>query len=116
MVFTRSLDKNGDWVFGKSKADYLSNENAVRQNLETRLMEHKNDWFDDEDKGIDYDFYLTNKQTQKELENAIKYTMLTTEDVANILSFDTELNNRELSIKARVQTIYNNTLTVNVNV
>jgi hypothetical protein len=116
MAFIRSLDENGDWLFGRSKADYLNNRNAVRQNLETRLMEYKNDWFNDEDKGIDYDFYLTNKQTQKELENAIRNTILTTEDVADIISFDTELNNRELSIRVRIQTIYSDTLTLNLNV
>lgn len=116
MVFIRSLDKNGDWVFGKSKADYLNNANALRQNLETRLLEYKNDWFNDEDKGIDYDFYLANKRTRKELENAIKNTILATEDVVDILFFETNLNNRELSVVARVQTIYNKALTVNVNI
>jgi hypothetical protein len=113
-MIIRALNDNGDWTFGNGKGNYLRNNKAIRQNLETRLLEHKYDWFNDEEKGIDYNYYLSSKGVSNDLENAIRYTILSTEDVTGITSFNTESKDRLLKIQFAVNTIYGTTLNINI--
>lgn len=115
MAIARALNNNGDWTFGRGKSSYLKNDSSVKQNLETRLLEYKDDWFNNEDKGIDYNYYLSSKGTREDLENAIRFTILETEDVVEITSFYTEFQGRQLTIVFEAKTIYNTILSINTS-
>lgn len=116
MATIKALDKDGDWTFGRGKADYLRGINAISQNIETRLGEYTGDWYNDETSGIDYTYYLSNKQTRTALESAIRERILGTEDVKSITFFESKLSDRSLSIVCTVSTIYSTAITINLNV
>ena len=47
------LDKNLDWRFGKGRAAYKRNADAIAQNILTRLRSFLGDWYLDTEAGID---------------------------------------------------------------
>lgn len=61
-MITRAIDSDHDWTFGKGRQNYLSENAALAQNINTRLMSFKNDCYFDLDAGIDWFFYLGSKQ------------------------------------------------------
>ena len=115
MVLIRALDIDGDFTFGNNKGNYISDVNALKQNIVTRLREYKNDCFFDLNSGIDYDFFLTTKQKQSELEANIKSRILQTEDVREILYFNASVTDRHLSIVVKITSLYG-TFDVNLNI
>lgn len=106
MAVIRALDENGDFAFGQNKSNYIKDEYALKQNIQTRLLEWKNDCFFDKDAGIDYDYFLTSKQTKTEFENAIRLVILQTEDVRSIERFLVQVESRSMKIFATISSIY----------
>jgi len=48
------LDSNRDWRFGKGRAVYKRNADAIAQNILTRLRSFLGDWYLDTEIGIDW--------------------------------------------------------------
>ncbi len=112
----RQIDENGDWIFGNGRNSYLINENAVAQNLQSRILEYRNDWFANYNAGVDYDFLLTNKETQSELETSIRKIILETQDVQSIINFFAEKIERSLNIRVNVTTLYSQNLRIDLTI
>ena len=53
-LIVRRLDSNGDWCFGASLNDYLSQNRAVAQNLQTRLNSFLGNCFFDLGAGVNW--------------------------------------------------------------
>ena len=106
MAVIRSIDSNNDFNFGNGKSDYVEEELALKQNILTRLQEYKKDCFFDIDAGINYDYYLSSKNTQDALLKEIRYAILQTEDVMGIKSITSNIVNREILIIAQIYSIY----------
>lgn len=51
-MIVRALDINGDWTFGQGKGNYLTNQAAIAQNVQTRLLSFLGDCFFDPTAGI----------------------------------------------------------------
>lgn len=49
---TRKLDKNGDYSFGQNVQDYISDINAVAQNIKTKVSLFQGEWWEDLGVGI----------------------------------------------------------------
>ena len=106
MATIRVLDANGDFTFGNNKGNYISGAIALQQNVTTRLMEYTEDCFFDKDSGINYDYFLTTKNNQNNLRNAVKLTILQTEDVREVVALYINVENRNMVIKATITSIY----------
>ncbi len=108
MASVRALDSvTKDWTFGKGRNNYLKNNAAVIQNINTRLSSFLGDCFFDTTAGIDW-FSLLGSKNRLGLELAISSTILNTTEVTGILNLSTSLNpeTRSLAVSYAVQTTF----------
>jgi hypothetical protein len=115
MAIVRSIDNNNDFNFGNGRSDYVDNEIALRQNIITRLQEYKKDCFFDKNAGLDYDYYLSNKNTKDSLLKEVRYVILQTDDVMKINSINFSIVDRNILIVATISSIYG-TIDINLNI
>lgn len=107
MMIIRRNDSDGDWTYGRGKADYLKDIDGLKQNLKTRLASWKNDCFFDLEAGVDYNNYL-DIGTKFFLDQDIKKVILQTPDVIKINIYTSTLSDRDLTVTANIYTIYGN--------
>jgi hypothetical protein len=112
------LDSSGDWNFGRGKASYLVDGNAVRQNLQTRLKSFTSDWFLDVNANIDWITLLSNKNTEDQIKREVERVTLSTSGIASIESLELDVNsaNRAAIIRLRVTDIYGSTFDSEVGI
>lgn len=115
MAIVRSIDNNNDFNFGNGRSDYVDNEIALRQNIITRLQEYKKDCFFDKNAGLDYDYYLSNKNTKDSLLKEVRYVILQTDDVMKINSINFSIVDRNILIVATISSIYG-IIDINLNI
>lgn len=103
----RSLDKNGDWTFGKGKNNYLYRNAAIVQNISTRLKSFLGNCFFALDSGIDW-FNLLGSKNQLALELQVRTIIMGTAGVTRLVSSDVTLDHetRLISMRYTVETIY----------
>lgn len=95
-----------DWTFGKGKNNYRRDNDAVAQNIYTRLNCFLGDCFFDVGAGIDWFNRLGGKDLLA-LKLDIASTILNTAEVTGILQLDISLDvNRLLTISYLVRTSY----------
>lgn len=110
-MITRAIDSENDWEFGTGKQDYLTEKDALPQNIKTRLQSFKGDCFFDLDAGVDWWAYLGTKN-QTALKNAIVKQILNTNGVQSVQEIDLTLDeNRSLSVSYKVRTIWGDIIT-----
>lgn len=106
-MLVRAIDTNGDWLFGKSSNDYLSNNAAINQNIKTRLLSFLGDCFFDITAGIDWFNLLSDGKNQNALSLNISSTILNTSGVIGLIQLSISLNiNRSFFVSYQIQTIY----------
>lgn len=113
MLF-RTLDENWDWRFGRGKSDYASDSLSVAFDLKTKVLSWLNDCFFSMESGIDWKKYLGGKVQKTDIDNAIKNQIIFTEQVAEIVFFESSVYNRKYTCTARVKTIYGDTIEVKI--
>lgn len=103
----RALNASHDWEFGFGRGCYLLANQAVAQNINTRLSSFLGDCFFDLNAGIDWFNYLGAKD-QTTLNLAISTTIMNTANVTGILQLFINLNpqTRNLLVQYSVQTTY----------
>lgn len=105
-----------DWTFGRGRADYVKDQAAIAQNIKTRLLSFKNDWFLDIDANIDWMNLLGQRGTEKIIENEVARVVLTTSGVVRINSLSLQNKERRVIIEANITTIFgNDTITVGIS-
>ncbi len=110
----RAIDINHDWLFGKGQNDYVVNNSAVAQSINTRLNSFLGDCFFDNGAGIDWLTFCGGSKNQTALNLAIGAVILNTPDengnqcVTGILQLSVSLNEttRAFTINYVVQTIF----------
>lgn len=112
MTIVSGLDKDGDWRFGKSRAQYKRDGNAVYQNVQTRIKMFVNDWFLDTKRGIDWYTLLGNKGTETQILREIERVTLQTEFVRTIekLQITNRDVNRGITIELAITTLFDDTI------
>jgi len=78
------LDNNLDWRFGKGRAVYKRNADAIAQNILTRFRSFLGDWYLDTEAGIDWFKLLGNIGTEKRILRAVESAVMQTEGVLSI--------------------------------
>ncbi len=106
-MIVRTIDVNGDWLYGKGLNDYKSANLAVSQSIQTRLNCFVGDCFFDAAAGIDW-FNLLGGKDQLSLNLAISSVILNTANVTGILQLSVQLDHqkRNLTVQYQVQTTY----------
>lgn len=105
-MIVRSLDADNDWNFGKGRNDYLTANEAIGQNIKTRLQSFLGDCFFDVKAGLDW-FNLLGSKNQLALELAVRATILNTTGVTAIIDVSITLeNNRAIKMQYTVETVY----------
>lgn len=84
----RAIDTDGDWTFGKGKANYISGSAEIAQNVKTRLRSFTNDWFLDINAGIPWLDLLGNLGTERRLLRAVERTTLQTDGVIQVTNIE----------------------------
>jgi len=105
----RALDSNGDWTFGRSKAQLLSRSDEVAQNVVTRIKSFKDDWFLDIEAEIDWFTILGIKNNEQAIVDEISRVVLETEYVKRLVSVEVLSNvNRNATIQVEYVDIWDN--------
>ena len=103
----RKLDKDGDFTFGIGKANYIDTEDAITQNVVTRIKSFKDDWFLDVEACIDWFNLLGSRNTKDELMRQIEAAVIGTYGVMKLTSLDLVLDeSRNATITLSYTTIY----------
>jgi len=102
------LDNNLDWRFGKGRAVYKRDSEAIAQNVLTRLRSFKGDWYLDTKAGIDWMQLLSNLGTERRIIRAIESTVLLTEGVISIqkLGIIRRNSNRGVTIELQYTDVF----------
>lgn len=105
-MITRALDSNHDWLFGKGQNDYLQNQSAVVQSIDTRLLMFLGDCFFSIANWIDWITLLRGK-SELALSLAVSAMIANTDGVSALLQLSITLDSaRNCTITYQVQTIY----------
>lgn len=80
----RSITANGEWTFGKGRANYLTGSKAIAQNVKTRLRSFLGDWFLDIEHGVDWLNLLGNRNTERRIIRAVERTVLQTNGIVSV--------------------------------
>ena len=119
-ITVRKLDNNKYWTFGQGLANYQDKDNAIAQNVSTRLKSFMFDWFLDQQANIDWFNILGQKNNKQVILNVVKTTVLNTDgviSVSDILILDgTDTQSRMLQIQVNFTTIYNTFLEEEVTI
>lgn len=102
----RSIDASNDWNFGKGLNDYYLNNDAITQNIKTRLQSFLGDCFFATNAGLDW-FNLLGSKNILAVQLAVQAAILNTNGVTRIVDFSLTLeSNRLLKLQYVVETIY----------
>jgi hypothetical protein len=107
LSIVRSLDADHDWTYGKGKNNYLRQQDAIQQDIDTRLLSFLGDCFFDIVAGIDWWGRLGSKDRTR-LELDIAAVIINTAGVTSLVQLSSELDpaTRLLSVSYVVNTIY----------
>jgi hypothetical protein len=117
-MLVSGLDSNDDWQFGRGFASYKRDSKAVAQSVVCRIREFLNDWFLDVDRGIDWLALLGERNTQRQIDQSLRRTILETNGVQRLdaLAFTHDVETRKVTVKATVVTIFDDTLELSTEV
>ncbi len=107
----RNLDINHDWTWGSGKSNYVTENQEIGLNIETRVLSFLGDCFFAINEGIDW-WNLLDYRYQDRLENAVTEVVKNTPGVTAINSIDVLVNaDREIRLKYDIQTVYSQSYT-----
>lgn len=105
-MIVRSLDGDGDWLFGRGKNDYLTFNAAIAQSIQTRLSSFLGDCFFDIKAGVDW-WNILGSKSELLLNLQVSAIILNTFGVTGISQLLVSLSrSRNLTVTYAVTTIY----------
>lgn len=96
-MIVRAVDGENDWTFGKGKNNYYRDQDAISQNVKTRLQSFLGNCPFDLSAGIDW-FNLLGSKDQLGLELAVRTVILNTQFVSSIVKLEIALDSRTRAI------------------
>lgn len=111
-MIVSGLNSDGDWRFGKSRAQYKRDGEAVYQNVQTRIKSFVNDWFLNVSGGIDWYNLLGNKGTETQILREVERVVLQTQFVRTIerLEIVRRDKNRGITLELEITTLFDDTI------
>jgi hypothetical protein len=105
-MIVRGIDAEGDFLFGKGRNDYKRDNDAIGQNLVTRLRSFLGDCFFDVEAGLDW-YNLLGFKNQLAVNLAVRTAILNTEGITKLIELSMVLSqNRNLTITYSADTVY----------
>lgn len=104
-------------TFGRGHADYLRDDDAIGQNIRTRLLLFIGEWFLDTNEGTPWNLVLDIKPVNtRAVESIIRDRILGTDGVTEITAFSFLFDpiSRVAEISVTVRTVNSSTVTVRV--
>ncbi len=104
----RALDGNHDFMFGKGLSSYNFNNQAIGENIQTRLMSWLNDCWFDADAGLDWPRLLGSRNTKSLIELSVRAIILQSYGVLRVtkIILDFQGEARNLVLNYSVDTIF----------
>lgn len=99
MTRVRALDEQGDWTFGRGRANYLSGDEVVKQKVLCRLKSFVGDNPVALNAGIDWDTLLSSKKTEAITIKEIERIVASTQGVKSMSGLEVDKAGRTLNIK-----------------
>lgn len=96
----RALGQDDDWTFNR----HYNKKNEVAQNLKTRLLSFKSEWFIDLEPHIDWWAILGRRNNEDIIKSEITRVTLATDKVKRITSLEITVTQRNAHIKLDVVT------------
>lgn len=114
----RRIDINGDWTFGQGSLNYAKDDEAVAQNVRTRLKSFKNDWFLDVSANIDWFTLFGNRNNSETILSEVRRVCKATYGVQAVNSIELKSNEdlREASISVSLITIFGRLINESIEV
>lgn len=120
-MIIRALDPQNDWKFGHGLADFNFNQDAIAENLQTRLASFQNDLFWALGFGVDWWDLLSSANPAAQngilaqtrlmiLGNSAGYPSFGVTGI-NSVNFSQDARTRRISIQYNVRTIYSTSAT-----
>lgn len=114
----RRLDKNGDWTFGQSQINYVSQKQAIELDIKMKLREWWQDCFFNRTKGIPWSIRLGYPNQKEQTDTDIKTVILSVPGVFNITDFENVVTERRYRCTCKVYHQYSenySTITFDIN-
>lgn len=108
-MIIRGIDINGDWEFGKGKNSYKTQQDAIAQDIQTKIYEWKNDCFFNQNAGIDWINRL-DKYQESNLVEEIRTLIVKCFGVVALNDFNYTLQDRQIKINYNIETIYSSSV------
>lgn len=107
----RALDEQNDWQFGRGLQSYVENQQAILENVATRLRSWYGDCFFALEDGIDWQNRLGRMGQSKSLESEMLTMILSTDGVLSVDEWNFgAINNRRVYARYRLNTIYSDSM------
>lgn len=107
-MIIRSLSANHDWQFGQGIQSYATDQNAIIENINTRLLSFKGNCFFDLGTAIDWFRLLGSKSTKQEIILNVRATILASYGVirVNNIGINFQRNSRNIVLNYNCDTIF----------
>lgn len=104
---TRTLSESWDWTFGAGSQNIKTDQEALRQRIETRLKSWRGDCFSDLEDGVDW-INLLDRGMLEDMQSDIARVILETEGVLRIDALSSTLDQgaRTVTITVNLTSIY----------
>lgn len=108
-MIIRKVDATNDWTFGKGLSNYAKDEEAINQNIKSRLLSWLGDCFFAPDEGVDWRGRLDVGQ-QEALQQELKAVILQSSGVVGVANVSAvfDSSSRFIRITYNVETIFGN--------
>lgn len=111
----RKLSPTGDYMFGYGNTSFVSDIEAVRQAIYTKLKLFQNEWWEDLNDGLPFFEQIAGTYDKNNIDTLIRNRILETPNVTSVKSLDSKISeDRKYSATVEVNTAYGAT-TVEVN-
>lgn len=117
-MIMRALDGSGDWTFGNGLQNYNYSNNAIAENVQTRLYEFLNNCFFNLGAGIDWTRLMGSKNSLQETLLTIRGVILQSFGVVRVNEINPVLvpGTRKLTVTYSIDTIFTKNLKGVINV
>ncbi len=104
-MIIRGLDNGGDWVFGNGLNAYKVQQDAIMQNIQTKILEWVGDCFFNQLAGIDWinRFGFNQKEV---LRQELTSLILSCYGVVNLIELNVDLQDRNFTTQYSIETIF----------
>lgn len=117
-MIIRALDSAHDWTFGKGTENYLFGQDAIAENVQTRVLSFLNNCFFDMNAGIDWFTYLGVPAKNSEIKLRVRAIILQSYGVVSVNKVDLDIVNstRRGTLTYNINTIYTQNYAENLQV